>query len=118
MSKANGFVSIRRGLWEHVRDGRLGIHLHLLPGRYAHGDMERLRRGELGPLPRTRDVLERLEHGDYIRRFLRPGERFCYPILVHKFPITQGHHKWRGYRRSILHIIQWLPGLEVFALRG
>ena len=44
-------------------------------------------------LPRTaRDVLERLEHGNYIRRFVRPGERFCYPILIHKFPLTQGEH--------------------------
>jgi len=41
----------------------------------------------------ARRILERLEHGDYIRRFAKPGERFCYPVLVHKFPLTQGEHE-------------------------
>jgi hypothetical protein len=87
VSKANGFVSIRRGLWD-VRDGRMSP-LAALAFIYicSQADTrtwiwERPRRGELGLLPRTRDMLERLEHVDYIRRFLRPGERFCYPILV------------------------------------
>jgi hypothetical protein len=49
--------------------------------------------GELGLLERTaRDVLERLEHGGYIRRFAVPGRHSCYPILVHKFLITDGEH--------------------------
>jgi hypothetical protein len=49
--------------------------------------------GELGLKERTaRDVLEKMEHGDYIRRFAVPGLHSCYPILVHKFPITQGEH--------------------------
>jgi len=49
--------------------------------------------GELGFKPRTaRDLLERLQHGDYIRRFAIAGSHVCYPILVHKFPITQGEH--------------------------
>jgi hypothetical protein len=48
---------------------------------------------ELGIPERTaRDVLERMEHGDYIRRFAVPGRHSCYPILVHKFEITQGEH--------------------------
>jgi hypothetical protein len=49
--------------------------------------------GELGLTERTaRDVLERLEHGGYIRRFAVPGRHSCYPILVHKFLITDGEH--------------------------
>ena len=49
--------------------------------------------GELGIKERTaRDVLEKMEHGDYVRRFAVPGLHSCYPILVHKFPITQGEH--------------------------
>jgi len=49
--------------------------------------------GELGIPERTaRDVLEKMQHGDYIRRFAVPGRHACYPILVHKFPITQGEH--------------------------
>jgi hypothetical protein len=49
--------------------------------------------GELGIPERTaRDVLEKMEHGDYIRRFAVPGRHSCYPILVHKFLITDGEH--------------------------
>jgi hypothetical protein len=49
--------------------------------------------GELGLTERTaRDVLEKMEHGDYIRRFAVPGRHICYPILIHKFPITQVEH--------------------------
>jgi hypothetical protein len=49
--------------------------------------------GELGLRERTaRDLLEKMEHGDYIRRFAVPGLHSCYPILVHKFPVTQGEH--------------------------
>jgi hypothetical protein len=40
----------------------------------------------------ARDALEKMENGDYIRRFAVPGLHYCYPILVHKFPITQGEH--------------------------
>jgi hypothetical protein len=102
MSKENGFVPLRRGLWEHVRDGRMSV-MEALAFIYICSQAD-TRTGiwkgsagalvtELGFKPRTaRDVIERLEHGDYIRRFLRPGERFCYPILVHKFAISQGEH--------------------------
>jgi hypothetical protein len=49
--------------------------------------------GELGIPERTaRDVLEKMEHSDYIRRFAVPGRHTCYPILVHKFLITNGEH--------------------------
>jgi hypothetical protein len=40
----------------------------------------------------ARDVLEKMARGDYIRRFPKPGSHLCYPILVHKFPITNGEH--------------------------
>jgi hypothetical protein len=33
-----------------------------------------------------------MEHGGYLRRFAIPGRHICYPILIHKFPITQGEH--------------------------
>jgi len=102
VSKQNGFVPIRRGLWEHLRDGRMSP-LASLAFIYICSQADTRTGiwkgsagalvGELGLLPRTaRDVLERLEHGNYIRRFVRPGERFCYPILIHKFPLTQGEH--------------------------
>ena len=102
MSKENGFAPIRRGLWEHIRDGRMS-HLEALAFVYIcsqadtrtgiwKGSAKSLA-GELGLKERTaRDVLEKMEHGDYIRRFAIPGLHSCYPILVHKFPVTQGEH--------------------------
>jgi hypothetical protein len=102
MSKEKGFVPLRRGIWEHVRDGRMS-HLEALAFIYIcsqadtrtgiwNGSAGALA-GELGIPARTaRDVLEKMEHGDYIRRFAVPGKHVCYPILVHKFQITQGEH--------------------------
>jgi hypothetical protein len=102
MSKENGFVPLRRGLWEHVRDGRMS-HLEALAFVYIcsqadtrtgvwKGSAKSLA-GELDLKERTaRDILEKMEHGDYIRRFAIPGLHHCYPILVHKFSITQGEH--------------------------
>jgi hypothetical protein len=100
--KENGFAPIRRGLWEHIRDGRMSP-LEALAFIYIcsqadtrtgiwKGSAKSLA-GELGFKERTaRNLLERMEHGDYIRRFAVPGLHTCYPILVHKFAITQGEH--------------------------
>ena len=45
-------------------------------------------------LPRmARRFLERLSKGDYIKRFSVPGKHVCYPILVHKFLLTNGEHR-------------------------
>jgi hypothetical protein len=102
VSKENGFLPLRRGLWEHVRDGRMTI-TEALAFIYIcsqadtrngiwKGSAKSLS-GELGIPERTaRDVLEKMEHGDYIRRFAVPGRHVCYPILIHKFPISQGEH--------------------------
>lgn len=102
MSKENGFVPLRRGLWEHVRDGRMSLteaatFIYICSQADTrngiwNGSAGALA-GELGIPPRTaRDVLEKMEQGDYIRRFAVPGRHRCYPILVHKFPLTQGEH--------------------------
>jgi len=102
VSKANGFLQIRRGLWEHVRDGRMSI-TRALAFIYICSEADtrtgiwkgsaKSLSGELGIPERTaRDTLEKMEHGDYIRRFAVPGRHSCYPILVHKFLITNGEH--------------------------
>jgi len=102
MSKANGFLQLRRGFWEHVRDGRMTI-TQALAFVYICSEADtrsgiwkgsaKSLSGELGIPERTaRDVLEKMEHGDYIRRFAVPGRHSCYPILVHKFLITDGEH--------------------------
>jgi hypothetical protein len=102
MSKENGFLQLRRGIWEHIRDGRMSI-TEGLAFVYICSQAD-TRTGvwkgcakaissDLGLPERTaRDVLEKMEHGDYIRRFAVPGRHLCYPILVHKFEITQGEH--------------------------
>ena len=42
---------------------------------------------------KARRFLERLSRGGYIKRFPVPGKHVCYPILIHKFSITDGQHK-------------------------
>lgn len=102
MSKENGFVPIRRGLWEHLRDGRMSpfealAFVYICSQADTRTGVWKGSAGalvtELGFVPRTaRDLLERMEHGGYIRRFVSQGMRHCYPILIHKFPVTQGEH--------------------------
>lgn len=102
MSKENGFVPIRRGLWEHLRDGRMSpfealAFIYICSQADTRTGVWKGSAGalvtELGFVPRTaRDLLERMEHGGYIRRFVSQGMRHCYPILIHKFPVTQGEH--------------------------
>jgi hypothetical protein len=102
VTKRNGFLQLRRGVWEHVRDGRMSI-TQALAFVYICSEADtrtgiwkgcaKSLCGELGIPERTaRDVLEKMEHGDYIRRFAVPGRHACYPILVHRFLITQGEH--------------------------
>jgi hypothetical protein len=103
MSKENGFLQQRRGIWEHIRDGRMSLQdfaIHQYIASQADtrtgiwkGSAGALA-GELNISPRmARRFLERLGRGDYIRRFPVPGKHVCYPILVHKFSITDGEHK-------------------------
>src|SRR5262249_7725764 len=102
MSRFTGFVPLRRGLFEHVRNGRLGpLQAFCLIYILSQADTRtgvwmgcaKALSGELGISERTaRDILERLEQGGYIRRFTSPGSHACYPLLVHKFAITNGEH--------------------------
>ena len=102
MARDTGFFQLRRGIWEHVRDGRMSITealAFIYIGTQADtrtgiwkGCAKSLS-GEIGIPERTaRDVLEKMERGDYVRRFAVPGRHACYPILVHKFLITDGEH--------------------------
>jgi hypothetical protein len=102
MSRLNGWLQLRRGFWEHVRDGRMSV-TEALAFVYICSEADtrtgiwkgsaKSLSGELNIRDRTaRDVLERMERGDYIRRFPVPGRHVCYPILVHKYLITSGEH--------------------------
>jgi hypothetical protein len=103
VSKLTGFLQLRRGIFEHVRDGRMS-HMDALTFIYivAQADTRTgvwsgsagALAGEMGISPRTaRDVLERLSADGYLKRFPVPGKHSCYPILIHKFLITDGEHR-------------------------
>jgi hypothetical protein len=101
--KETGFAQIRRGIWEHVRDGRMSlsdcaVYSYIISQADTRtgiwqGSAGALA-GELCISPRAaRRFLERLSKGDYIKRFSDPGKHVCYPILVHRFLLTNGEHK-------------------------
>lgn len=103
MTRDSGFSQLRRGIWEHVRDGRLSLQdvaVHQYIASQAdtrtgiwNGSAGALA-GELCISARiARRFIERLTRGGYIRRFPVPGRHVCYPMLVHKFLITDGEHK-------------------------
>jgi hypothetical protein len=102
MARFAGFLQLRRGIFEHIRDGRLS-HKEFSALVYIISQADTRNgiwigsagalSGEIGLPPRTaRDLLEKLEDGGYLRRFPVPGRHACYPILVHKYRITTGEH--------------------------
>jgi hypothetical protein len=101
--KETGFAQIRRGIWEHVRDGRMSlsdyaVYSYIISQADTRTGMWQgsagALAGELCVSPRlARRFLERLSKGDYIKRFPTPGKHVCYPILIHKFLLTNGEHK-------------------------
>jgi hypothetical protein len=124
--KATGFAQIRRGIWEHLRDGRLtlsdvAVYTYIISQADTRtgiwqGSAGALA-GELSISPRlARRFLERLSRGDYIKRFPTPGKHVCYPILVHKFLLTNGEHK--GEQLNALSSLspvdlQYFPGEQI-----
>jgi hypothetical protein len=101
MTREKGFLQLRRGLWEHVRDGSLThtgalIYIYMLSQADTRtgiwkGSAQALS-GELGiPKSTVKYALKGLD-GRYIKRFVVRGKHVCYPILLHKFFITQGQY--------------------------
>jgi hypothetical protein len=99
MSKENGFLQLRRGIWEHVRNGRmnvnmLAVYVYILSEADTrtgiwNGCAQSIRGVLHLPLSTVKYALSKMD-GIYIRRFMVPGRRFCYPILCHKFVLTNG----------------------------
>lgn len=131
MSKENGYLQLRRGVFEHIRDGRMSladyaIHSYITSQADTrtgvwNGSAGALA-GELSLSTRqARRFLERLSHGDYIKRFPIPGRHVCYPILVHKFAVTGGEH--RGEQLNAIASIspvdlRYFPGEHMSEQRG
>jgi hypothetical protein len=101
MSKENGFLPLRRGIWEHVRDGNLTykgalIYIYMLSQADTRtgvwkGCAKSISSVLRIPLSTVKYALTRLDNR-YIKRFTIPGKHSCYPILCHRFVITQGQH--------------------------
>lgn len=103
MAKFGGYLQLRRGIFEHVKDGRMS-HMGAVAFIYIasqadtrtgvwNGSASSLA-GELAFSPRNaRRLIERLSDSGYIKRFPVPGRHVCYPILVNKFIVTDGEHK-------------------------
>jgi hypothetical protein len=101
MSKERGFLQLRRGLWEHVRDGSLThtgalVYIYMLSQADTRtgiwkGCAQSLANDLRLPLSTAKYSLRSLD-GRYIRRLMVQGRRRCYPILCHKFVVSQGPH--------------------------
>ena len=112
-----GYVPLRRGLLEHLDRGRLGsfdvgIYIRiLLQADYRTGlwwgSANKLR--AQGPAdPSLRGVqrsLEHLERITFIRRFRLRGKHGNYPVLIHKFLVTDGALK--GMRLNAERSADW-----------
>jgi hypothetical protein len=100
-----GFVKIRRGLCDHLRDGKmnlleLGVYLHLQFCADFRTGIHKNSAGHIyyatGQRSSVRQIqraLEALEKAGYIKRFIVDGRRGDYYILIHKFFITYGAWK-------------------------
>jgi hypothetical protein len=101
MSRERGFLQLRRGVFQHVRDGWLSplqalVFIYMLTQADTRSGVWKGGAGALAgelsiPVRTARRALEALD-GRYLKRFPVPGSHKCYPILLHKFLITDGEH--------------------------
>src|SRR5580698_5698892 len=96
----NGYVQLRRGLFEHVQTGEMSYgECFLYTAILANADPATgvwiSSAGMLSsyysiPSRTCQDWMAKLEEKRYLRRFRVQGKRGQYPILVHKFQCTDG----------------------------
>ncbi len=99
----SGYIQLRRGLSEHVRDGRLSfseasLYVFMImdtnPNTGVCFGSAGLFAAIYGISSRTcRECLENLEKKGYIRRFPIRGKHGSYPILINKFMCSIGAMK-------------------------
>jgi hypothetical protein len=100
---STGFLQLRRGLFEHVKDGRVSffeasLYVAILSDANPSTGVCYGSAGLFAALyslsSRTcRDALEKLEEKGYLRRFPTRGKHGSYPILVNKFRCSDGAMK-------------------------
>lgn len=130
----NGFVAKRRGVIEHLQDGRLTLLEYgaydvliglaekstgIWPGS-AKALAATCGAGDLSER-QARHVLEALEAKQYIRRFARPRAHGNYPILINKYEVSFG--AYAGMRLNAVATTDWRnptyePRLEQGAEQG
>jgi len=101
VSKTSGYLQLRRGIWEHVRNGSLThtgalVYIYMLTQADTRtgiwkGSAQCIANDLNIPRSTAKYALRGLD-GIYIKRFAVPGRHACYPILLHKFRIAQGQH--------------------------
>lgn len=105
MGDRSGYVQLRRGLFDHIREGKItfmeaSIYIAILvdanPSTGVCYGSAGLYSAVFGLPPRTvRDALEKLERKAYLKRFTVVGKHGSYPILINKFLCTDGAAKGR-----------------------
>lgn len=103
MSECNGYAPIRRGLLDHVSEGRMsGTMCYLYMCLIIKADHRTgVWRGSAGlasalfdiPVRTARHCMESLEVGEYIKRFMVQGSKSSYPILINKYLCSDGINK-------------------------
>jgi hypothetical protein len=96
---SEGFILLRRGLGKHIRRGKLppnalAVYIHLLLcADFTTGVQHNSAIHIVFAMGNTicerhvRRALAHLEKGGYIKRFMKPGKRGDYPILIDKYEI-------------------------------
>lgn len=96
-----GYIPLRRGILEHIRNGRmnhseaLAYEIILLEANSSTGVWWGSSKALMAynfSWASARRALEGLEREGYIKRFPTPGRHANYPILVNKYGVTSGKH--------------------------
>lgn len=103
MVGSTGFIQLRRGIDEHVREGRISffegalyvfILLNTNPSTgVCHGSAGLFATIYSISSRTCRDALEKLEDKGYLKRFPVRGKHGSYPILINKFLCSHGAMK-------------------------
>ncbi len=126
---SNGFLATRRGLLEHLRDGRLTLRekgafqticelAHWKTGVWWGSARALAAICGAGDITerQARKILESLEKAGYIRRFATPGIRASYGIVVDKYEVRVGKLLYRVNAKATQDCEH--PVLELCQVRG
>jgi hypothetical protein len=121
MSKENGFLQLRRGIWQHVRNGQMNvndfaIYVYILSEADTRtgvwkGCAQSISAALKLPLSTVKYSLAKMD-GKYIKRFMVLGHRTAYPILCHRYLASSSTHVGRmldAINTTNERELQWFP---------